>query len=434
VRMHSVPRTVGIIGGGALGLTAAYDLAKLGIKVTIIERGDQLGGLATAFKIGDSHLEKFYHHLFATDRDITRLIEEVGMSEDLLWPRPSTSVFYNGNAYRLDSPIDVLRFSPLGLVDRLRLGVAIAYLKLLPTPSILEGRTANEWIQTWMGDRAYTVIWRPMFEQKFGDRYTQVSMPWFWARLHFRTAKLGYLRGGFIRLYAELAKRIEQMGGTIRTNSAVERVESDENGVVIGVAGGHLLKFDAVLATLPTRLFIRLTPSLPAEYVQQYDWGEAYSAQCLILELDRNLLDQVYWLSIHDPGYPFLVVVDHTNYMSAKDYGGSHPVYFGNYLPPKHRLLGLTDRQILDEFEPFIKKINPLFNRNWIRRMHLFTAPFAQPIVTTDFVNHIPPHDTPLPNVFLANMFQVYPQDRGQNYSVRMAHRVVKLIAESIGL
>ncbi len=434
MRMPSASRSVGVIGGGALGLTAAYDLAKLGVKVTIIERGDELGGLATAFKLGDSYLEKFYHHLFQTDRDITRLIEEVGLAGDLVWPRPSTSVYYEGTPYRLDSPIDVLRFSPLTLLDRLRLGMAIGYLKFLPSPSVLEGMTANEWIQTWMGEKAYDVVWRPIFKQKFGDRYTQVSMPWFWARLHFRTPRLGYLRGGFIRLYAELARRIEQMGGTIKTDSAVTRVESDGTGAAVEVAGAGRLEFDAVLATLPTRLFIRLAPSLPAEYVEQYDWGQAYSAQCLILDLDRNLLDGIYWLSIHDPGYPFLVVVDHANYMPASDYSGSHPIYFGNYLPPDHRLFDLTEREMLDEFEPFIKRINPSFDRSWIRGIHLFNAPFAQPIVTTDFVNHIPPHATPLQNVFLANMFQVYPQDRGQNYSVRMAHHAVELIAKSMGL
>ena len=248
MRMLSASRSVGVIGGGALGLTAAYDLARLGVKVTIIERGDELGGLATAFKLGNSYLEKFYHHLFQTDRDITRLIEEVGLAGDLIWPRPSTSVYYEGRAYRLDSPIDVLRFSPLTPLDRLRLGMAIGYLKLLQSPSILEGTTANEWIQTWMGKRAYEVVWRPIFEQKFGDRYTQVSMPWFWARLHFRTPRLGYLRGGFIRLYVELARLIEQMGGTIKTGAAVTRVESDGACASVDVAGAGRLEFDAVLA------------------------------------------------------------------------------------------------------------------------------------------------------------------------------------------
>ncbi len=430
--MASRQWSVGIIGGGALGLTAAYDLAKQGIKVTVLEREDRLGGLATAFKVGDTYLEKFYHHLFQTDRDITRLIHEVGLGQDLVWPRPATSMLYQNIIRRLDSPMDVLRFSPLSLVDRLRLGAALAYLKLLPNPSVLEGVTAAEWLQKWMGRPAYEIIWKPLLQQKFGDRYPTISMPWFWARVHLRTASLGYLRGGFVRLYVELARRIERMGGAIQTNAGVQRIESGEDGPSLTMADGSRLRFDLILATLPTRLFVRLAAGLPQEYVQRYDWGEAFTALCVILELDRQLLNGVYWLNINDPGYPFLNIVEHTNYMRPEDYGGRHLDYLGNYLPPDHRLLKMTDQELVELFEPHIQRINSAFNRGWIKQVFVFKAPFAQPIVTTDFVNHVPPHETPLKGVFLANMFQVYPQDRGQNYSVRMAHRVVGKIVASL--
>jgi protoporphyrinogen oxidase len=135
-------------------------------------------------------------------------------------------------------------------------------------------------------------------------------------------------------------------------------------------------------------------------------------------------LSDVYWLSIHDPGYPFLVAVEHTNYMPAADYGGRHLLYLGNYLPASDRRFRLAPSELLDWYLPFLRRINPSFERGWIGDVWVFQTPFAQPIVTVDYHEHIPPHETPLPGVYLANMFQVYPQDRGQNYSIEMAYRV----------
>jgi protoporphyrinogen oxidase len=110
--------------------------------------------------------------------------------------------------------------------------------------------------------------------------------------------------------------------------------------------------------------------------------------------------------------------------MPASDYGGRHLVYLGNYLPMSDRRFSMSKKDLLDWFLPYLTRINPAFDRSWVNDAWVFKAPFAQPIVTMDYHRHIPPHETPIPGVFLANMFQVYPQDRGQNYSIQMAYRV----------
>jgi protoporphyrinogen oxidase len=252
-------------------------------------------------------------------------------------------------------------------------------------------------------------------------------MPWFWSRIFCRSLSLGYLRGGFHQLYATLAQRIRAMGGEVRTGQVVESIESRGDRVTV-VANGEEIQFDRVICTMPTRLFMKVARGLPDEYRRRYDWGGYNGAHCVILALDRPLTE-IYWLSIHDSGYPFLVMVEHTNYMPAADYGGQHLIYLGNYVPATDRRFTMSRDELLEWYLPYLGRFNRHFDRSWVKDAWVFGAPFAQPIVTVDYHQHIPPNDTPLPGVYLANMFQVYPQDRGQNYSIAMAHRVADQIA-----
>jgi len=173
-------------------------------------------------------------------------------------------------------------------------------------------------------------------------------------------------------------------------------------------------------------------PTVPT-FMRKYDWGNALGAHCLIIALDRPLTD-IYWLNINDPGYPFLALVEHTNFIPPSAYGGRHLIYLGNYLPMNHPLFKQSKEAVLAEFLPHLKRINPAFDASWVTESWMFAAPYAQPVVTPEFPKHIPPHETPIPNLYLANMFQIYPQDRGQNYAIAMANRLAqRLIAAGGG-
>ncbi|MBM2810951.1 MAG: NAD(P)/FAD-dependent oxidoreductase [Chloroflexi bacterium] len=423
--------SIGVIGGGILGLTAALRFMQAGARVTLIEREDHVGGLVASFQIGGTNLERFYHHLFRSDVDVQNLIAEVGLGGDLVWPKPDTSSFFQGRIWGLDSATDVLRFSPMPLVDRVRMGMVLAYLKFERNYHKLEGQTAAQWVQRWMGPRAYNAVWGPLLRAKFGDMADRVAMPWLWSRVHLRSSRLGYLRRGFYRLYHRLQEVLEQGGVEVLLGAEVRAIRSSDGNVEVETSAGQRT-FDRVLVTAPTRLFMRLAEGLPDDYRARYDWGDYYGAHAVILGLNHQLLDGVYWLSVQDPGFPFLAVVEHTNYMPPSDYGGLHVVYLGNYLPMSDPLYQRPDADVLSDFMSALKRINPEFDPSWVVESHVFKAPFAQPIVTVDFHEHIPPHETPLLGVFLANMFQVYPQDRGQNYSVRMANEVAAQMLQGL--
>ncbi len=426
--MPSKPRSVAILGAGALGLVTALRLAERGHDVTVYERERLPGGLASGFEIEPGMwLEKFYHHLFRSDRQAIGLIEELGMGAQLRWSAPPTVTLREGRLHRLDSPTSLLRFTPLPMVDRVRMGAGLAYLRMTSSAQRLEGYTAGRWITRTMGRKAYEVVWGPLLRGKFGAAADEIAMPWFWARVHDRTTQLGYLAGGFQQLYEALAARIVELGGTVHLGATVERIELASTGLDVTVRDGdgvHAATFSEVVSTLPTRLTIRLTPSLPDSYRALHDWGRAYGAHCLILALDRPLTD-AYWVNVNDAGFPFMALVEHTNYQPATEYGGRHLLYLGNYRPMDDPLLSLSTSDAVAEFAPHLARLNPAFEERWISGAWSFAAPFAQPIVTTDYRAHIPPFRTPVPGLWVANMFQVYPHDRGQNYSVALAERLV---------
>lgn len=416
-----------VLGGGALGLMTAYRLTQAGHKVMLFEKEPMAGGLASGFRVGDSWLDKFYHHIFRSDTTVIRVIKELGLGERLEWLRPRTVSLVHNQIEQLDSPLTLLAFKPWRLDERLRVGAVLAFLKVAP-PSWFEGKTAIPWLKRWMGKRPYEVLFEPLFTGKFGDLRDEIALPWIWARLHDRTTQLGYLSGGFQLLYDRLVERIQEAGGKTLFATSVDRVERHSGRWQVQTTQG-VWEFDQIISTLPTRLTCQLVPELPADYRQKYEWGQAYGAHCLILALDRPLTDS-YWINICDPGYPFMALVEHTNYRPPAEYDGRHLIYLGNYRPMHDPLFKQSKEEVVSEFLPHVKRIQPAFDPSWVTESWMFHAPFAQPIVTVDYREHIPPHRTPLEGLWLANMFQVYPHDRGQNYSLELAEQLCKEILQ----
>ncbi len=422
--------SVGVLGGGALGLGAALRLAQAGRQVTLIEREPQLGGLASGFSVGPSHLEKFYHHIFRTDTTIISFIRELGLGDRLIWGRPNTSTLSNGRIVSLGGIPDLLRLPLLGPADRMRFLAGMAVLKAIPDERVFKGWTAARWMPKLMGRRGYAVMWEPILRGKFGPRANDIAMSWLWSRVHERSLGLGYLRGGFQQLYEAFGERIRALGGTVLTGTAAAAIRLVDGRVEVQTDLGQVHRVDQLLASLPTRLFTRLAVDLPPDFIERYPGPEHFGAHVLILGLDRPLVPGVYWLNINDRDLPFLALVEHTNFLPPADYGGVHLVYFGNYLPMDHPLFGQSDQEVVDSYVNAIRRIRPEFDPSWIKQHWVFRAPYAQPIVTTEYLSTLPPHRTPLPGVFLANMAHVYPQDRGQNYSLRLGERMARMMLD----
>ena len=435
---------IAIIGAGAAGLAAGYDLTRAGFEVVIYEAGAEVGGLAAGFKDSgwDWTLEKFYHHWFANDDAVLGLIDELGASDKVLLPRPITSLWLNGRIHQMDRPnIVVANLGlPISWPAKVRYGLAGLYLKLSRNWKPLERVTADAWLRRTMGDEAYEKLWRSLLIGKFGHFYDKVNMAWFWARVYKRTPRLGTFEGGFQAFLELLAERVRSQGAQIRLNTPVERIVPAETGgldVQTGAGGDH---FDAVISTSSPQIMRRLVPDLPAAYDQQLGALKSMGAVVVILALKEQLLtDGTYWLSLpsdhadkSQAEFPFLALVEHTNYMDRAHYGGDHLVYCGDYVPPDHEYFELSEDELVDRFVSVLGTFNPAFSPDWIRKRWVFRVRYAQPIPFVNQSAALPDLRTPVPGLYLASMSQVYPWDRGTNYAVEMGRNVAQMIKDDL--
>ena len=425
---------VAIVGAGIAGLSAAYDL--------LYEANEQTGGLATGFRDDNWEwpLEKFYHHIFATDKAIIGLVEEIGMQDKLFFPRPTTSVIYKDKIVPFDSPWRWITFPGFNLLDVARFGLVSAYLRFTKPWRKLEQVTADSWLRQWYGRKIHNLTWRPMLIGKFGPYYDQVNMAWMWARLHVRTPKLGYFEGGFQAFIDRLTAVNIQNGAHIKLNCPVKRIERKQElevSKIVITANEKKETFDACLVTTSPGLLAKMAPTLPDDYLHELLELKSLGAVVLTLALKRPLLPDnlTYWLNIpaHSPDkskndIPFLALVEHTNYIDKSHYGGDHIVYCGDYVTPDHPYLHMSQEELAKQFISVLHQFNPDFKPDWVRQSWLFRERYAQPVPLLNHSRHIPNLRTPLPGLYFASMSQVYPWDRGTNYAVEIGRQAAQLI------
>ncbi|MEN9407225.1 MAG: hypothetical protein RLZZ455_441 [Candidatus Parcubacteria bacterium] len=422
---------IGIIGAGFTGLTAGYFLAKNGHDVSIFEKDSAPGGLAIGYKEPgwDWTLEKHYHHWFTNDDHILSLAREIGA--EVLIKRPRTSVYVEGAIYQLDSPVSVLRFPKLNLAERVRMSAIIGALKFDPFWKPLERYNAATLLPKLMGEKPYKMIWEPMMINKFGSFANDVSLAWFWARIYKRTPSLAYPETGFLAFAEKLTKKFTEHGGKIFFNSEIQQLKSLESHIEIDALIHNKKQkyiFEKTIVTTPTPLFVKVAPQLPATYKTSLGKLKSLGAINLVLRLKKPFFkDSTYWLSVCDKKSPVMAIVEHTNFMDKKHYNNEHLLYLGNYLPREHKYFTMSEDEILAAYDPFLSSLNKEYKKTIIS-MKAFKAPFAQPIIPVNYSRMIPPMKTPLQNVFLANIEQVYPWDRGTNYAVELGEKVASLL------
>ena len=430
-------KNIAIIGAGFGGLSAAYDLAKAGHTVTIFEAADHAGGLASGFKEPhwDWSVENFYHHVFQTDRHILGLIEELGWSDKVLFPRPVTVMYDKGKFYPFDSIPNALLYPGLGWgINKIRFGLVGVYLRLTNNWRNLEKTTVDAWMRKWAGNKVYESMWEPMIVGKFGEEYAKVvNMAWMWARLHARTTRLGTFEGGFQNFADLFAERLRQMGVTIHLDTRIENIAPTNQGKLTIKAGSETHQFDQVLSTTSPALLARLAPDLPEDYLQGLLSLKSMGAVVMVFALKHQLSKEgYYWYNIpKSAGFPFLSLVEHTNYVSTEHFGGDHILYIGDYLPQDHAYFDMDKEDILAKFLPHLSKFNPDFSPDWIRKTWLFRTRYAQPVPLINHSRNIPAIQTPIPGLYFASMSQVYPWDRGTNFAVEIGRRAAQMMMDA---
>ena len=431
---------VTIVGGGFTGLTAAYELLKKGIKVTVLEAEPEIGGLAAAFEVGGEKLDRFYHHWFTNDLEVMGLIDELGLNERVEINPTNTGVYYANNFFKLSTPWDLLNFTPLGFADRIRLGLLALRARRVKDWKVLENKTAQEWLKELGGENVYRIVWQPLLKGKFGPYAEQVSAVWFWNKLKLRGGsrgkggeeRLAYFKGGFVALAEALAKRIVEMGGRIELNTSVSKIEPAGARWQTTTTTNGVVTSDRVVATTALPLVADMVRGWATpDYLIQLERIQYIGNVCLVLELDRPL-SKTYWLNVNEPSFPFVGVIEHTNFERPETYGGRHIVYLSKYLPHTDRLYSMNADEFLDYALPYMQTMFPAMKRDWIQAHHLWRARWSQPVVEKHYSTMIPSEDGPRDGFHVCSMAQIYPEDRGTNYAIREGRKLGKRLSAEI--
>lgn len=426
---------IGIVGAGVTGLTAGYELVKKGHKVTVFESENEYGGLVGTVETGGKKLEKFYHHIFAHDTHIINLADELGLGSKLMWKHPSNGIYINKKLYPFTSPLDLLRFKELSLVDRIRMGLLVYMAKLTKDWKKIEDMNCREWIIKNAGINVYEKVWGPLLNSKFDIDTDKVSAVWIWNKFKLRGSTrgknlnrelLGYMNGSFGILYQKLAERIEQKGGSVICQAKVTEIIHRGNGKLDIVAADITYNFDSVIVTTAPEVLKKINIDFPESYVEKLQKIKYKSNICMILELYERL-SPYYWITVAEKEFPFVLVIEHTNMVSAKEYG-SHIVYLSRYLDKTDDLYSADNEEIKTLFLDYLKKMFPEWDESKIKNVQINRAELAQPVVVTGYSNIILDFKTPVKNLYLADMAQIYPEDRGQNYAIRMGREVARYV------
>jgi len=431
---------IGIVGGGIAGLTAGYRLSAAGHQVAVYEALPELGGQAGTFSIEGTRLERYYHHLFRGDSAAVGLIEELGLAPRLVWLTSKVGYYCRGSIYDFVTPLDLLRFKPLPFFSRLVLGLQTLWLQRFGDWRVLERITAREWVLRWGGQAIYDTIWGALLRSKFGQDADRVSMAWLWGKLVVRRSlkggelgreTLGYMMGSFQQLTDALAERIVEAGGEVQASAPVRRVrvvDGQARGLLVD-RGGEAVKrdFDAVILTVASPLALGMVPELPESYAELLRSLPYQAVMVLVLELSHSL-SRIYWLNLPEPDIPLVGAIEHTNYVGPEHYNGARILYLSNYLSADDTRFQMTKEELLILYLPYLKRINPAFDESWVRESWLFKDPHGQPVIGTNYSQRIPAHVTPIRGLYLANTSQIYPEDRGINYSVRLGQTISEIV------
>ncbi len=425
-----------VIGAGAMGLAAGYRAAKDGHQVDVIEAAPDPGGMAGHFDFGGLSLERFYHFVCLSDRPTFELMKELGMADKLKWRKTSMG-YFDGRLHPWGDPIALLRYPRLTLLDKLRYGLfAYVCVRRNQWPAI-EHESAKRWITRWCGQTVYDWFWKPLFDHKFYEYADNISAAWIWTRIRrigrsragILEERLGYIEGGSITLVNALVEGIQAYGGRVHLATPAERVTTAE-GQVTGVQTTKgFFAADAVICTVPTPMVNALAPDLPEAWKQRYAAIHNIGVICVIFKLARSVTPH-FWVNVSVPEIEIPGVIEFSNLRSA---GPDSIVYVPYYMPVTHPKFAWKDEQLLAEALACLQRINPKLTQEDVRDTKVARLRYGQPICEPGFAAKIPPVQTPIAGLQIADTCYYYPEDRGIAESVRLGAEMARAVADQNG-
>jgi protoporphyrinogen oxidase len=420
-----------VIGAGAMGLAAAHHALKLGHAVTLIEAAPEPGGMAAHFDLAGLSIERFYHFICKADRATFALLAELGLADKLRWVATSMGYYFDGALHPWGDPVSLLRFPHLSPAEKLRYGAMMFFASRRTDWNGLERVAAKDWIVRWCGEAVYERLWAPLFRLKFFEYADNISAAWIGTRIRrvgtsrrsMLQEELGFLEGGSDALVQALVQSIETQGGTIRLRTPAVRIEVAGSAVTGVVTPEETLAADAVISTVPTPLLGPLVPDLPSDWRARYERIANIGVVCVVFRLRRSVTRH-FWVNIVDRRFEIPGIIEFSNLRPT----GDTVVYIPYYMPTTHPKFQRDDAFFRHEGFGYLQLINPRLRDSDLVACHVGRLRYAQPVCPPGFAAMLPPIETPIAGLQIADTCFYYPEDRGISESVRFG----KMMAERV--
>jgi protoporphyrinogen oxidase len=431
-------KRVVVVGGGLSGLAAAYDLVRAGHQVTILEAASDFGGLASSFRLGGQPVERFYHFICRSDKHLLQLINELGLESKLHWHRTRTAFYYNGRTYAFGSPLDLLTFSAVPWVQRFRFGLHVLRSRYRAQWRWLDQIPAKPWLIESVGEEAYNIIWHPLLQVKFGEYHDKISAAWIWHRMWrvaqsrrslFEGERFGCLEHGTATLVDPLVEWLRtQPNALLRSGVKVQPLLLRDGRVSEVSIGETSIPCDAVISTVALPNLDRLIPNQEDPYFARVRAVQYIGVVCMLLSLKRQF-SRNFWTNINDPRISFNGIIEQTNLNQNLRARGLYVLYIPFYLPTTAPRFSANNEALFAEYTKMLALLNPDFSETWVKEWHVFRAPHAQAIFTTNFADLMPTHRSPIKGLYVTDSTQFYPEDRTISAAIEQGRKAAAMVA-----
>lgn len=421
-----------IVGGGFLGMTLAHRLAQQGGKVTLFEAADHLGGLASAWSLGDIVWDRHYHVTLLSDSYLRSLLAELGLEEEMEWVETRTGFYTDGNLYSMSNTLEFLRFPPLGLVDKLRLGATIFYASKIKDWRRLEQVTVADWLRRLSGNRTFEKIWLPLLRAKLGENYKKASAAFIWAiiarmyaarRTGLKKEMFGYVPGGYARTIGRFAEVLAEEGVRIELGHRVRSVESVGAGEVgIEFENGRRETFDRVVLTMASPVAARICKGLSLEEKNKLNAIQYQGIICASLLLKKPLAGY-YVTNITEDWVPYTAVIEMSALVERSYFGGHSLVYLPKYVDPDDPAFSLSDSELEEKFMGALLRMYPHLGRDDLLAFRVSREKYVLAISTLNYSRILPGMETSIPGVSIINSAHILNGTLNVDETVQLAER-----------
>ncbi len=436
--MKNTSERWGIIGGGILGMTLAYRLAKKGFKITLFEAAPHLGGLASAWRLGDIIWDRHYHVTLLSDTYLRNILAEIELEKDIEWVETKTGFYSNGQLYSMSNTVEFLKFPPLGFIDKLRLGTNIFYASKIKNWKQLEKFLVEDWLRKWSGNNTFEKIWLPLLRAKLGDTYTHASAAFIWAtiqrmyaarRTGLKKEMFGYVPGGYATILECFAQKLKEIGVEIRTQYAAKRITPSNNSAInVEFHNSSKEELSNLILTIPSPIITTICTDLDEDEVRKLNNIQYLGVVCASLLL-KEPLSPFYVTNITDSGLPFTGVIEMSALVDKDKYlGGNHLVYLPKYVTPNDRIFSLSDEEIENSFFTALQKMYQHLTKEDIVAFRISRARYVFALSTLNYSDNLPPIKTSLPGLYIVNSAHIVNGTLNVNETIQLAEKALTQI------